>query len=90
MHDAEGVYFVRLVHAEMCEGLVELDRSQVATSSIVTALGPTFIKANLRGIDLNKRTAMKLLHARVCVCVCECMWVCMLACLRKGVEASLQ
>ncbi|CAJ1408020.1 unnamed protein product, partial [Effrenium voratum] len=31
----------------------------VATSSIVTALGPTFIKANLRGIDLNKRTTKR-------------------------------
>lgn len=31
----------------------------VATSSIVTTLGPTFVKANLRGIDLNKATTKR-------------------------------
>ena len=31
----------------------------IATSSIVTALGPTFVKANLRGIDLNKDTTKR-------------------------------
>ncbi|CAK9115094.1 unnamed protein product [Durusdinium trenchii] len=31
----------------------------IATSSIVATLGPTFIKANLRGIDLNKETTKR-------------------------------
>ena len=31
----------------------------MATSSIVATLGPTFVKANLRGIDLNKETTKR-------------------------------